>query len=280
MQVIQQPEQLDSVHGGVLVPTMGALHEGHLALIRKAAKLCSGGQPVVVSIFVNPTQFAPGEDYQTYPRNLDHDVDLAGRAGADVVFAPDEAMVYPEGGDFREEFYGGLPPAATEPGLEDAHRPGHFHGVCQVVARLFDLVQPRTAVFGEKDYQQLIVIEQLVGRMGQQNPQRWGELHIAFSPTVREPDGLAMSSRNAYRDQAQRTRALALSSALFAARDAVGDAQTPGELEEIMHGVLADSAVDVDYAVVRDARTLQPIAELDAPMRALVESPHWIAGRG
>src|SRR5688572_19846269 len=184
--------------GGVaFVPTMGALHAGHLALIQRAAGLMrrSTGKaaPVVVSIFVNPTQFGPNEDYTRYPRMLEADVAAAQSAGADIIFAPDVKEIYPSGGS--EDFLGReLPAVATRPHLEEAHRPTHFAGVCQVVARLFDLVQPRFAVFGEKDYQQLLVIK----TMADAQPDRWSDLQIIAHPTVREPDGLAMSSRNAY----------------------------------------------------------------------------------
>lgn len=256
MSVVQTPQELTEVRGSAFVPTMGALHEGHLALIRRAAQT---GKPVLVSIFVNPTQFGPNEDFQKYPRQLERDVELASDAGADVVFAPSVETMYPEGERIEAP---PLPTVATQPGLEDRIRPGHFRGVCQVVARLFDLVQPGAAVFGEKDYQQLLVIRSMV----QQQAPRWGDLEVIALPTVHEPDGLAMSSRNAYLSEAQREHALGLSRALAAA----GKASSPEGAERRLVEELARHELDVDYAVVRHAGTLMPIATYDAPARALI----------
>ncbi len=262
MHVITESDELARYAGCAFVPTMGALHEGHLSLIRRAAELAGDGAnraSVLVSIFVNPTQFAPGEDFERYPRQLERDIELAGEAGADVVFAPEEATVYPPDTPVDAP---PLPPVATEPGLEDAQRPGHFEGVCQVVARLFDLVQPRWAVFGEKDYQQLLVIRAMV----EQNPSRWGELEIVGERTIREPDGLAMSSRNAYLTAEQRQRALGLSKALQTAHAA----QHPETAEEMMAGTLEAHELNVEYAVVRHAETLRPVSSLSLPSRALI----------
>ena len=262
MHVITESDEIARYAGCAFVPTMGALHEGHLSLIRRAAELAGDGAnraSVLVSIFVNPTQFAPGEDFERYPRQLERDIELAGEAGADVVFAPEEATVYPPDTPVDAP---PLPPVATEPGLEDAQRPGHFEGVCQVVARLFDLVQPRWAVFGEKDYQQLLVIRAMV----EQNPSRWGELEIVGERTIREPDGLAMSSRNAYLTAEQRQRALGLSKALQTAHAA----QHPETAEEMMAGTLEAHELNVEYAVVRHAETLRPVSSLSLPSRALI----------
>jgi pantoate--beta-alanine ligase len=236
---------------------MGALHEGHLALMRRARALA---RPLVISIFVNPTQFGPGEDWQRYPRTRETDLETAARVGVEVVFAPDVDTMYPPAGSVPVP---ALPLVATTPGLEDAHRPGHFAGVCQVVARLFDLVRPSVAVFGEKDYQQLLVIEEIVRQEGD----RWPNLQSVAHPTVREADGLALSSRNRYLRADERDRALGLSRALDAARDApVG----PSSAEQLMAAVLASHALKVDYAAVRDARTLEPIDTFDRPARALI----------
>lgn len=236
---------------------MGALHEGHLALIRKARLLA---QPVVVSIFVNPTQFGPNEDFERYPRTLDADVAAAEKAGADFVFAPDVETVYPVSGvPFAPP---PLPSVATEPGLEDLRRPGHFAGVCQVVARLFDLVRPRVAVFGEKDYQQLLVIKAMTA----ENKNRWPGLEIVAHETVREADGLAMSSRNRYLTPQQRQRALAVSQALqLAAR-----ASSVNAAELAMHTKLSSAGLEIDYAVVRDAQTLMPLSSSSHDARALI----------
>lgn len=256
MKVITDPGELAASYGGALVPTMGALHEGHLSLVRLGRLV---GDPLVVSIFVNPTQFGRGEDWQRYPRTFDDDVAAAAAAGADVVFAPDVETVYPPGDPVDIP---PLPPVATTPGLEDAHRPGHFAGVCQVVARLFDLVRPRRAVFGEKDYQQLLVVQAMARGQGE----RWPDLEIVGYPTVRAADGLAFSSRNAYLDRDQRRRALGVSRALAAARADDGGVEAA---ERSMQEMLAAHDLAVDYAVVRDARTLEP-AETPGVARALV----------
>lgn len=266
MQVITTDKNLREAIGNLhysrcgFVPTMGALHEGHLALIRRVRELA---QPVVVSIFVNPTQFGPGEDYQRYPRTFEADVEAAEQAGADIVFAPDVETIYPGFGDGRHEVPAPpLPRVATEPGLEDAHRPGHFRGVCQVVARLFDLVGPKIAVFGEKDYQQL----QVIRAMTDQNQNRWPNLRIVAHPTLRDPDGLAMSSRNRYLNAAQRQKALAISKAMHLADHAASS----NEAERIMNEVLSTGGVKVDYAVVRNAETLMPLDRQNEPARALI----------
>lgn len=267
MRVIREISQLEPVRHGNFVPTMGALHEGHLALIRRAAAI---GEPVVVSIFVNPTQFGPGEDFRRYPRDLDRDVAAAEKAGATFVFAPYVETMYPVSEDIAAPE---LPPAATQPGLEDRHRPGHFAGVCQVVARLFDLLRPRVAIFGEKDYQQLLVILQMVESVHEANAGRWGDLRILGEATVREPDGLALSSRNAYLRNDQRQRALGLNRSLQAAQTLVSESDNdvpPGDVESIMREVLEGHHLRVDYAVVRDAQSLLPIESLRLPIRALI----------
>lgn len=246
------------------VPTMGALHEGHLALIRRATEC---GRPVVISIFVNPSQFAPGEDFDRYPRTLEADIPLAEQAGADVIYAPSVEEVYPPG---AELVVPPLPDVATRPGLEDACRPGHFAGVCRVVSRLFDIVCPRWAVFGEKDYQQLLVIQAMVDQQNRRGDQptseRWPNLEIISHPTVRDSDGLAMSSRNRYLTEEDRHRALGLSRAL----DAAVRSDTPARAEATMKDVLTSNRLAVDYAAIRDAKTLQPIESFDRPARALI----------
>jgi len=258
MTVIGQSHELERHARGAFVPTMGALHEGHLTLIRRAKNL-AGNAPVVVSIFVNPTQFGPGEDFSKYPRMLVKDVELAMAAGADVIFAPEATTMYPPGQNVETP---PLPDVATKPKLEDAFRPTHFAGVCQVVARLFDLVKPRWAVFGEKDWQQLQVITAMVE---QQRP-RWEDLEIVPHPTVRERDGLAMSSRNAYLNSSQRKQALALWRAMSEAKQE----KSPAQAELVMRTILDESGFVVDYTVVRDAATLLPIDRYDQPARALI----------
>jgi pantoate--beta-alanine ligase len=226
--------------------------------------MAARGRPVVVTVFVNPTQFGPREDFARYPRTLDADVILAERAGAAAVFAPAAETIYPRGLDAArlEAAAWPLPPAATEPGLEDACRPGHFGGVCQVVARLLDLCMPSIAVFGEKDYQQLRVLAQMAAAEGA----RWPGLQVEAAPTVREPDGLAMSSRNRYLRPEQRDQALGLVRALQVA----ASAQHPATAERLMHETLAGHGLRVDYAVVRDAGTLLPVGGFERPTRALI----------
>ncbi len=264
MRVLHAASELAATQGAAFVPTMGALHAGHLALVRRAA---AQRLPVVVSIFVNPTQFGPAEDCERYPRTLEADVAAVASAGADVVFAPPVAEVYPPGSLVAVP---PLPAAATEPGLEDAHRPGHFAGVCQVVARLFDLVRPAVAVFGEKDYQQLLVIESMVADSGA----RWPGLRIERHPTVRDGVGLALSSRNAYLGPQDRNRALGLSRALAAGRDAYRGACVPASAERVMTEILTAHRLVVDYAAVRDPMTLLPL-----PRRGPAKARGLIAAR-
>lgn len=191
-----------------LVPTMGALHAGHAALLARARQEVGPDAPVVASIFVNPMQFGPGEDLDRYPRAFAADLEVCAEQGVDIVFAPSVEEVHP----------GGDPQVTIDPGpvatvLEGASRPTHFHGVLTVVAKLFGLVRPDVAVFGEKDYQQLALVRRMADDlcMG---------VEVVGAETVREPDGLALSSRNRYLDEDQHWRAVALSRTLFAARDA------------------------------------------------------------
>ena len=218
-----------------LVPTMGALHAGHAALLREGR---SHGEALVASIFVNPTQFGPNEDFDRYPRSFDDDLEICARERVDVVFAPDVDEVYP----------GGDPAVTVDPGplgaeLEGAVRPTHFRGVLTVVAKLFGMVRPDVAVFGQKDYQQLVLIEQMVRDLAMGVTVLGGE-------TVREADGLALSSRNRYLTPAQRQSALALSRGLRAGAEAAtggGDAVLAAA-----HAVLDRAeGVDVDYLALR-----------------------------
>ena len=267
MRVIRTNAELKEALSGTrpaFVPTMGALHRGHLALIKLAGELARDlrqPSPIVVSIFVNPTQFGPSEDYTRYPRMLEADVEAAASAGANIAYAPEVDEVYPESAS-AAAWARPLPDVATKPGLEDAHRPMHFAGVCQVVARLFDLVQPALAVFGEKDFQQLRVIQEMVADARQ----RWPDLRVVAHPTIREADGLAMSSRNTYLTPAHRRSALGLKRALDAARSV-----RLGEVERRMRDVLNEHQLSIDYAVVRDAQTLMPLSGSSMqPGRALI----------
>ncbi|MBM4108013.1 MAG: 4-phosphopantoate--beta-alanine ligase [Phycisphaerae bacterium] len=241
----------------VLAPTMGALHEGHAVLIARGAALArerrlAGG--CVATIFVNPTQFDDAADFARYPRTLTDDLQLAARAGASAVFVPGVADVYPPDGSVVPPE---LPPVATRPGLEDACRGGHFAGVCQVVKRLFEMTRPASAVFGEKDWQQLQVVRAMAAM------ERLG-VEVVGVETVREPDGLAMSSRNRFLDGEGRGRALSISMALCEARRGRGACEAEG----IMREVLGHAGVEPEYAVVRDAATLG--APGSGPKRALV----------
>ncbi|GJQ30229.1 MAG: pantothenate synthetase [Phycisphaerae bacterium] len=236
----------------VVVPTMGALHRGHASLM-EAARRARPEWPIVVTVFVNPTQFSEAADFERYPKTLDADAALCRDAGAACVLAPSAAEVYPRGP------LAGVPPlpaVATRPGLEDRFRPGHFAGVCQVVRRLFEMTRPHAAIFGEKDWQQLQVIRAMVRELDL-------GVEIVASPTVREADGLAMSSRNRFLTAEDRTHGLALSRAL---REASQE-RTVARAEERMAVVL--SGLDVEYAVIRDAESLEAWRE-GRPGRALI----------
>ncbi|MHC4908910.1 MAG: pantoate--beta-alanine ligase [Planctomycetota bacterium] len=251
---------VSTVSGPVLVPTMGALHAGHIALIQRGRGL---GSPLVASIFVNPTQFNAEADLAAYPRTLDEDAAACRAAGVDVLFSPDESEVYPPDENVPVP---PLPAVATAPGLEDAHRPGHFDGVCQVVARLFDLVRPRHAVFGLKDYQQWLVVNAMVAAAADDTPDRWPGLELTGVETVREPGGLAMSSRNARLSTDERACARGLGLALQSA----AAANHPAAAETLMRETLEGFGLSVEYAVVRDAQTLLPVESFSRPTRALV----------
>ncbi|MDX1620627.1 MAG: pantoate--beta-alanine ligase, partial [Nitriliruptorales bacterium] len=246
-------ERLSAARGGGatigLTPTMGALHEGHLAHVRRLRDLVD---IVVVSIFVNPTQFGPGEDFESYPRDLDSDeAKLAGLA--DLVWAPSVSTMYPHGPTATTVTVGELTDV-----LEGAHRPGHFDGVTTVVTKLLNQVQPDLVTFGRKDYQQLAVVRRMMTDLDV-------DTEIVEIPIVREPDGLAMSSRNRYLDREERRAALALSRALRraveTARGARERGERPGadELEGIVAGNLqAEPMARVDYVAVVDPVTLRP----------------------
>jgi len=227
------------------VPTMGALHEGHLSLVRRAKQLADR---TVVSIFVNPTQFGPGEDLESYPRTPDEDARRLADEGCDLLFLPTPEVIYPEGFATWVEVGG---PAE---GLEGEHRPGHFRGVATVVTVLLDLVAPDLAVFGEKDAQQLAVVRTLVR-----------DLHlpveIVAGATVREEDGLALSSRNAYLSTEERRAATVLHRALVAARDALDAGERDADaIRRRMREVLdAEPRAETEYAEVVDAASFQPV---------------------
>jgi pantoate--beta-alanine ligase len=231
------------------VPTMGFLHEGHLTLMREGRKRATR---LASSLFVNPTQFGPNEDFSRYPRNFDGDCAMMRTVPVDVLFAPEPDVMFPAGSQTWVE--------ATEitRGLCGDHRPGHFRGVTTVVAKLFNIVKPHCALFGEKDFQQLRAIERMVTDLN-------FDLTIIPVPIVREPDGLAMSSRNAYLKPDERRRALALNRALRAAGAIfTTGARDPRELQRAALAVLNDTpGVEIEYVEAVDAATLQPLATLD-----------------
>jgi pantoate--beta-alanine ligase len=232
-----------------LVPTMGALHAGHLALVAEARRRTA---MVVASVFVNPTQFGPGEDFARYPRDLDGDVRKLGHAGVDLVFAPAPEEMYPPGDDTRVQV------GALTRTLEGVYRPGHFDGVATVVAKLFAAVGDCLAVFGRKDYQQLLVVRRMARDL-------LAPVEILGHPIVRERDGLAMSSRNAYLSAEERARALAIVRGLdaAAARFAAGE-RDPRALERVARAPVEAATTSIDYVEVRDADTLAPIAAVES----------------
>jgi pantoate--beta-alanine ligase len=228
-----------------LVPTMGAFHDGHLSLMREARRRC---EVVVVSLFLNPAQFAPGEDLDSYPRDLDRDLELATGAGVDVVYTPDVDDVYPEGFSTAIEV-GELSEVLC--GAPELRGPAHFRGVATVVAKLFNTVQPDVAFFGAKDAQQALVIERMARDLD-------FPVRIETLPTVREPDGLAMSSRNVYLSETDRSRATALSRALRAAADAAAGGAGIEAALDLARAELGEAGVEPEYLAARDAEDLSP----------------------
>lgn len=229
-----------------IVPTMGALHAGHLALVAEAKRRASF---VLVSIFVNPTQFGPNDDLARYPRDLGGDLSKLARSGVDIVFAPDAQALYASDDDTRVHV------GALAAPLEGAHRPGHFEGVATIVAKLFAIVGPCAAVFGRKDYQQLLVVRRMARDL-------FFPVEVVGHPTVREPDGLAMSSRNAYLSPDERTGALAIVRGLdAAARRFQAGERRARELERLVRRPIQEVASSIDYVDARDADSLAPVSD-------------------
>ncbi len=226
-----------------VVPTMGALHEGHLALVRRACELADS---VIVTIFVNPLQFGPAEDLARYPRPFERDVEAAGVAGAAVVFAPSDAGMYPP------DFQTAVTVERVSAVLEGAARPGHFRGVTTVVAKLFNIVQPHVAVFGEKDAQQVVVIRRMIRDLN-------FPVALEVVPTVRERDGLALSSRNIYLSPAQRREAPVLYQALCLARRLIEDGEPSPQavIGRMSAEIAGGSSGSVDYISIADASSLE-----------------------
>jgi pantoate--beta-alanine ligase len=235
-----------------LVPTMGYFHEGHLSLMRRAREDCD---VVVVSLFVNPTQFGAGEDLDSYPRDEDRDAELAAQEGVDLLWTPDAAEMYPEGFATAVEVTGEL--TGVLEGDPERRGPSHFRGVTTVVAKLFNSVQPDVAYFGRKDAQQALVIQRMARDLD-------FPIEIEVLPTVREDDGLALSSRNAYLDPEQRERATAIARALRAAERAAREGETSADaLVEVTRKELRDAGIEPEYVEARSAEDLSPIAELN-----------------
>ncbi len=260
MQIISHPDEMarwsdaSRARGEriALVPTMGFLHDGHMTLMRQGR---SRADALVASIFVNPTQFGPNEDLARYPRDFERDLAMLGTVPVDVVFAPEASAMYSADAETWVEVTG------VTRGLCGPFRPGHFRGVTTIVAKLFNIVKPHLAVFGEKDFQQLRAIERMVTDLN-------FDLEILPVPIVREKDGLAMSSRNAYLSRDQRERALALSLALRAARDRFkcGSCCVEELLAVVSRVLRRTPGIEVEYVEAVDARTLAPTRSLDAPL--------------
>lgn len=243
------------------VPTMGALHEGHASLVRRSA---AENARTLVSIFVNPTQFGPNEDLAKYPRTLEADLKLCEQAGADAVFTPTKEMMYPPG----------FCSWVTVEGLGDrlcgASRPGHFKGVTTVVSKLFHIVEPTRAYFGQKDAQQALILRRMVRDLDM-------PLELIVCPIIREPDGLAMSSRNRYLSEDERRRAVGLSKALFEAQRLFKAGTRTAAVLRGQLIITLDEYVDkLDYAELVDADSLQPVTEIIGP--TLIAVAAWVGG--
>jgi len=264
MRLIKQTEQM--AHAAAVlrrtgktigfVPTMGALHDGHLSLIRAAHRQTD---VTVVSIFVNPLQFGPQEDYERYPRDLKRDLNLAKAAGCDIIFAPHVSQIYPD------HFCTSVEVQGLSDRLEGTLRPGHFRGVATVVLKLFHIVQPTIAYLGQKDYQQAVIIKQLIDDLNL-------SMEICLMPTVREPDGLAMSSRNSYLTADEHQRATVLFRALQTAKAHVraGERQASALTAAIQQVISQEPAARLDYVAIVNAKTLEAVATLSGRVAILM----------
>ena len=236
-----------------LVPTMGYLHDGHESLVRESVRECDR---TVVSVFVNPTQFGPGEDLETYPRDFARDTAILERAGCDLVFHPEASEMYPEGAATFIEILSDMPKQ-----LCGKTRPIHFRGVCTVVGKLFNIVQPDKAFFGEKDAQQLAIIKKMVKDL-------FFDLEVVGCPIVREADGLALSSRNTYLNPEERKAALVLSRAVKAGKDLAdsGERNTDVILTQMISIVRAEPLARIDYISAVDGVTMEPVDWINGPV--------------
>lgn len=240
------------------VPTMGALHEGHLSLLLAAKK---ENDVVVASIFVNPTQFNDPEDFKKYPITLDKDIAMLERSGCDVLFIPTANDMYPKGTNDLHHYDLGF----LETVLEGKYRPGHFQGVCQVVHRLLEIVSPHTLYLGQKDYQQCLVIKKLIAITGLDK-----EIKIDICPTLREPDGLAMSSRNARLMPADRARATTISAGLRYIRENIKPGETKNYTGKMKEMLLQNCFQRIDYVEIADADTLHLVQHWDGKQKIVV----------
>ena len=260
MRIVREPKKIQKLVSKlprpvVLVPTLGALHEGHLALIRRGRKRAGTKGTVVASVFVNPTQFGPKEDLARYPRPFDRDSALLRQEGCDVLFAPEaQDMDYPDRSITLIE-------NKLSQVMCGAARPGHFDGVCLVVSKLFNLVQPDVAVFGEKDFQQLAILRRMVRDLN-------FPVELDAHPTVREPDGLAMSSRNGYLTQEERSQAPIIYETFLLAEQKVraGTASATKLLNWMKQKIQSAPLAKIDYVTVVDPMTLEPVAQLRPPL--------------
>ena len=236
----------------VFVPTMGFLHEGHLSLVREGKKR---GDDLVVSIFVNPSQFAPGEDFESYPRDLDRDLEILQEEGVDAVFNPDVKEIY------GEEFQTYVELEKLPNHLCGISRPIFFKGVATVVAKLFNIVKPHVTIFGQKDYQQLVIIRQMARDLG-------FDIEVVGAPTVREPDGLAMSSRNTYLSPEQRNSALSLYNSFQKAQELIenGIQDATIIIDAVAELIQSRPETKIDYIVICDTETLVDIQTIDKPV--------------
>ena len=239
-----------------VVMTMGALHQGHLSLVKQCRDECD---LTFVTIFVNPTQFLPGEDFQQYPRQLQEDIALLQTVGVDVVFAPSTETMYPDGASTMVR-----PPLVSQ-SLEGNHRPGHYEGVCTIVCKLFQILPVDRAYFGSKDYQQYLVIKQMAADLNI-------PVQVVACPIIRDADGLALSSRNRYLSSEERARALSLSRGLREAADEVAAGQLNAKvlIERIRFEMTEAGVEKIDYVAIADPETLAPIETLEGPVIALI----------
>ena len=259
VQIVRNSEELARALAGLdgklaLVPTMGALHEGHMALIAEGRRRVG---KVAASIFVNPAQFGEGEDFGRYPRREDEDIKMLSAAGCDLLWAPSVADIYPDG------FATTIKVSGVSDRWEGEARPGHFDGVATIVAKLLLAVRPDAALFGEKDFQQLAVIRRMVADLNI-------PVEIVGVPTVRESDGLALSSRNAYLSPDERARAIALPDALKASRDAIrGGAAVGSAIQRAKQSLIEAGFLKIDYVALVDAATLEPVDAAKGEMRLI-----------